>query len=214
MKKRFKKLVIAMFCIMMLTTNQTFAHTGDVYDGEYMSSSPYSQSLLKLLVDTSAITETLTMSMYQEALDWNNISSDVEVSVTRFYYGMSDAGFTYIRGTTWVDENKQGETVPRDANGNICGSNDNWYSVTIYIDIASDAFLGSNDPEGYAIKTIIHEVGHALKLAHPTINSNYTGHTYSGRPLAIMNQGNIDYDYVPTSVQTHDRDNLIYKWGN
>lgn len=212
MRKRFKRLIISMLCIMTLMTTQVFAHRGDVYDGVYMSNSPYSQNPLKLLIDTSAITEALTMTMYREALEWNNISSNVEVSVTQFHLGMSDAGFTYIRGASWTD-GMTGLTEARDQNGYICGANDDWYSVTIYINTHEDAFSGSSYPEKSAIKTIIHEVGHALKLAHPFPDESYADHIYDGLPHAVMNQGLVDEACVAFTVVTHDKKNLIYKWG-
>jgi hypothetical protein len=56
-------------------------------------------------------------------------------------------------------------------------------------------------------KTIIHEFGHVLKLAHPTCSSNSVMH--QGPPRIGGGAANIS----PT-VDTHDRNNLRAKWGN
>ena len=91
----------------------------------------------------------------------------------------------------------------------------NWYRVSIMMNNASNAFSGAPNATNAAMKTFTHEVGHALKLAHPTPNSSLAGHVYAnGVPVAVMNQGYPNSTYIPLDPSGHDKNNLKAKWGN
>ncbi len=215
MKRRVKNYFVWVSLLLLFATGTVYAHVGDVYDGEYADDE---QQHLKLLIDTSAITNSFTMTVYRSALDWNNISSNVEVSVTPYHTGMSDAGFFYVRGLPSVyEDGRTGDVIVRDQNGNVINGDgrydEDWYDITIYINTDTSAY--ASDPYFAQImkKNVIHEVGHALKLAHPIKDSSCSGHVYAGYPLSVMNQGIITLNWVSATVSNHDRENLIYKWG-
>lgn len=83
----------------------------------------------------------------------------------------------------------------------------------ILMNKSDGVFSGANNPTAAAKKTFTHEVGHALKLAHPAKNSSLSEHTYyGGIPYAVMNQG-FPVNAVATTVSSHDKSCLIAKWG-
>ncbi len=135
MKKKTKFFGFVVCLLVMGMAGVTFAHVGDVYDGEYVNDD---QELLKLLIDPSALNEDFTIAMYREALTWNGISSHVEVSVTPYHTGMSDAGFFYVRGMTAMSRpggDGLGEVVAYDANGNPCSNDSDWKAIRIHINM-------------------------------------------------------------------------------
>ncbi len=69
--------------------------------------------------------------------------------------------------------------------------------------IALDSSL-LNDSGAFIEKVITHELGHAFGVYHP-IEVNCTAY-------AVMQQSNTN-DWAYT-IQPHDRNNLIAKWGN
>ena len=140
-------------------------------------------------------------AVYQE---WNDISSAVSID-----------GFTYY--TDGTNQNKDiqivgaaltGSTL---ANTGIYSKNNlgvythqNFWSFTgkvskavITID-TSGTFGGQTDT--WERKTVIHELGHALALDHPSCTNR-----------AIMHQTRSPY--VSSSMQSHDEDCLVEKWG-
>lgn len=157
--------------------------------------------------------------------EWNHISSKVNVSIAYNSPGMpSLSGEMHVLGMYFSDERDFGGTLFYDKNGNLMDSeldsnaNLDWSVIRIYMNTNEKAFKNSScrDATEAARKTFIHEVGHALKLSHPKLNSNLTGHTYyGGRPQAVMNQdypGAYNYAVSPT-VTEHDKSCLIAKWG-
>ncbi len=215
-KTRVKRIILALASVLItgsMISVLSHAHVGDFHSGFYLSSATCNQSNLKLKIETTAQTALLTSEVYYAAFDWNDISSNVDVSVAIAYSGMpSLSGFYSVHGKTYSD-GTFGETIPRDSNGNIVSMDSNWYSVSIYMNTSAAIF--NNDVE-FATKSFVHEVGHALKLKHPTSNFNLTGHTYvGGYPKSIMNQNHpVDNKpWISPVVVQHDIDNLQGKWG-
>lgn len=67
------------------------------------------------------------------------------------------------------------------------------------------------------IRVFRHEIGHALKMAHPIQNGSLKDHNYNGYPIALMNQKSVNggsTNVVSQWVTNHDKYNLIKKWGN
>ena len=134
--------------------------------------------------------------------------------------GMPTYGFFPVYGDPNLGSTL-GRTVPLDSSGNpvsadLAGANSNWYSVRIYMNTSSSAFSGASNATVAAKMTFIHEVGHALKLAHPAKNKSLSGHNKGENknlPLAVMNQGFPNGDEVSSTVADHDKENLKAKWG-
>lgn len=140
-------------------------------------------------------------AVYQK---WNGISSAVSID-----------SFTYYADGT--NQNKDIQIVGAELTGttlantgvyskNILGvyTQQNFWTYTgkvskavITID-TSGRFGGQTDT--WEQKTIIHELGHALALDHPSCTNP-----------AIMHQ--TSSDYVKSSIQSHDKECLIAKWG-
>lgn len=112
-----------------------------------------------------------------------------------------------------------GETCPYDAAGRLTSSfvHTDWSAVMICMNNDPDIYKALGDPLLSAQKTFIHEVGHSLKLAHPTKNPSVYGHNLNGYPYAVMNQGAADITgKIPPSPRPtwHDSTCLKYKWGD
>lgn len=214
--KNVKKIVIvfailAFSCIVNVMT--AFAHNGDYFLNKYSSAALLNQKNLKFLVQNSARTSLLTSDTYKSASAWNNISSNVKVSIAFAAPGMPSSGFYPVCGK-YAPDGVLGETVAYDANGNSTSANNTWYSVTIFMNTAIEEYDQALVPEKDAKKVFRHEVGHALKLSHPKKDKSLIDHTYNGLPLSIMNQGFPYAEYgIPYSVSAHDKSNLIAKWG-
>jgi hypothetical protein len=168
-----------------------------------------------LFITNSAMNSTLTSNVYTTAgSKWNNISSNVHVSITFVgqYGGDSSIGY-FVVGDYYYD-GTIGETIPFDSNGNIASANSNWYRVTIKMNISSSTYSNADNPTNAAMKTFTHEIGHALKLSHPITNYNLSGHDYgAGVPKAVMNSGFPEETYIPYLPADHDKNNLKSKWG-
>ncbi len=206
--------LLSIILILSIWTNDVFAHTGDYFTGTYTADAVCNQNYLKFRVEQTAQTSLLTSTVYQSALNWSGISSNVGVGIAIYQSGMSSVGFYFVIGRVY-DDGTLGETVPRDANGNITSNpNCNWKAVTIYMNTSASAFSGASNPTVAAQKTFVHEVGHALKLAHPVQNNSLLNHSYNGLPRAIMNSGYPDSEAVSSSITSHDIVNLRSKWGN
>lgn len=140
-------------------------------------------------------------AVYQE---WNNISSAVSID-----------GFTYYANGT--NQNKDIQIVGAELTGsalastgvyskNIFGvyTHENFWTFTgkaskVVITIDTSGTFGTQT-DTWQQKTIIHELGHALALDHPTCTDP-----------AVMHQS--ISPYVSSSMQSHDEDCLIEKWG-
>ena len=197
---------------------------------------------VKILLDDSILTHELYKTNdFSAALWWNGITDAVVI------YGPNDtvpAGITPFYVTfaadTSIDGNTYGETVPNGMTYSAYKSLTNkhplvasdWNSITIYLNGITgpsnpfiENFISSADRETQINKVICHEMGHALKLAHPNQNTLFeSGHSFSGshgaylgQPAvyALMNQGRFnstEYFLTAATPQAHDCINLISKW--
>ncbi|MDD6058895.1 MAG: hypothetical protein PUB97_00760 [Ruminococcus sp.] len=209
--KNILSTVISLSIVSASMPLQSSAHEHDYLSGTYTGS--INASCLMFRIESSAQTSLLTNEVYQAAFDWNNISSYVgTIGIAMYAPGMPSTGFFFVYGKSFSD-GTLGETVPRDASGNIVVANSNWRTVSINMNNSSSAFSGATNRTAAAKKTFIHEVGHALKLAHPIQNSQLSGHIYNGYPFSVMNQGYPNGYEVSSSVTNHDCRCLEAKWG-
>lgn len=218
MQKKKAKLKISKLGIFFSTaylslvlSTCAYAHVGDYHSGQYLSNSTCNQSNLKFRVESSARNSKLTSAVYSAGTRWNDISSKVDVSVVMATSGMPTTGFYTVYGTSY-DDGTYGELISRNAQGKIVSMDSNWYMVEISMNNDPSAFSDSNA----ARRTFIHEVGHALKLKHPSANFSLSGHTYyGGLPKSVMNQGppSSSKPWIATTVEEHDEINIIGKWG-
>lgn len=198
--------------ISLALATSAFAHVGDYHSGQYLSGATCNQSNLKFRVESSARNSILTSAVYSAGTQWNNISTEVNVSVVMAASGMPTTGFYTVYGTSY-DDGTYGELISRNAQGKIVSMDSNWYMVEISMNNNTSAFANSNA----ARRTFIHEVGHALKLKHPSANFSLSGHTYyGGVPKAIMNSGpaSSSKPWIATAIEENDEINLIGKWGS
>jgi hypothetical protein len=239
--KRFKRMLawFVIFAIMAgITMIPSSGHNQDIFTG----SIAYDRANIKVYIAANAkVGNVLTMARYRELLTvgrgWNGISSKVKITsveegIGNIYTAINVFGHTYPSISMTF-----GETVPIDSNGNIIntltGLNGNW--SYIYIFMNDDANLWTRGGVSTAIveqrvvKVITHEIGHALKLRHPSDagasawnpisehNIPAEGNNHSLLlPQALMNQGFPDEDLngaVRPACSNHDRSNLIAKWG-
>ncbi|MBQ7131127.1 MAG: hypothetical protein IJO29_01010 [Oscillospiraceae bacterium] len=211
--KRILSVIISLSVAVSALTFNTSAHTGDYFSGTYLSTSPCNQSSLGFVVYSSAQTTLLNYNdVYSKAFAWDGITDNVNIRIAMYSSGMPTSTFYGVIGKDLGTETL-GRITAYSSSGATVSIDSYWHSVSITMN-TSDVFNNSSYPTQSAAKTFMHEVGHALKLAHPEQDSSLTGHTYEdGRPLAIMNQGFVEETYVPTTIATHDRQNLIAKWG-
>ena len=200
---------------------------------------------IKIQLDSSISSHTLySGNDFSSALLWNGITENVII------YGPNDtvpSGITPIIVTfatdTTLNSGTYGETIPNGVTPTELRSmsssqyyalyTSNWNSVTIYL----NGKTGDNNPfihylpnesdrEIQINKVICHEMGHALKLAHPNEeNDDGLRHTFAGcrgdyagqeSVYAIMNQGRfndtVDRKLTASMPQDHDKINLTSKW--
>lgn len=135
---------------------------------------------------------------------WNDISSEVSID-----------GFTYYADGTNQNKDIQifgaaltGTTLASTGvySKNILGvyTQQNFWTFTgkvskAVITIDTSGRFG-RQTDTWEQKTIIHELGHALALDHPSCTNP-----------AIMHQ--TSSSYVSSSIQSHDEDCLVEKWG-
>lgn len=209
--KRILSVIISLSAAVSALTFNTSAHTGDIYTGTYLSTSPCNQSSLGFVVYSSAQTTLLNYNdVYSKAFAWDGITDNVNIRIAMYSSGMPTSTFFSVRGEDLG--NTYGVTAAYNADGTGANLNSDWYSVSITMN-TNGIFNNASNPAQAAAKTFIHEVGHALKLDHPLQKAGLLDHTYSGRPIAIMNQGFPNGTYIPTTVAKHDRYNLTAKWG-
>ena len=199
--------------MMLLVFSMTaYAHSDCVFSGVY-NNNYTNQSNLKLLVYPSALTSTITSSHYNSATCWNNISSNVSVSISYYHTGMPTSGFFTVEGVSIQNGGSivYGQLIPYDINGNIVSSNSNWSYIRIQMNVSAPYNSGSSYTPG---TTFIHEVGHALKLSHPyyCYNSSLLYHN-PNLPASVMNQS-ASSPYLTYYPSMHDRYEIKYKWGN
>lgn len=211
-KRCIASVTAAAFCATMITGTAS-AHNEDILQGKYIGQNGAN---LVFWIDFSArLSLPKYESVYTYGMDWNGISSNVNVTVLEYTAYPPGNGEMYVMGEVF-DDSTLGQTVGYRSNGTISGKNNDWAYVTITMNSDDRIFKYATHPTTAAKKTFIHEVGHALKLDHPKNDRSLMGHVYTdGRPYAIMNQGLPfpDDSLVPSEIASHDRDNLIAKWG-
>ena len=126
---------------------------------------------------------------------------------------MPTGGFLLVQGDSLYsdDDPVLGTTYAYGSNGGNTSLNSNWISVIIYMDTGNH-YNGMSS----AKKTFKHEVGHALKLAHPFAFSPLQYHThgtYNNLPVSVMNQGYPNSDEISVNIEAHDKLLLKNKWG-
>ena len=228
-----KKRLIALFtaAAVACTSTTAYAHTGDVFGGKYTDRT---KANFYVRIHSSAEKSVFSFSnVYMYGEEWNGISSNVKLYVQRVGESVStDLNQINVIGVQWdIDrETKKitmGRTFAYDRYGNECGLDDDWYYSRIGMNVsedASDQYIcycpNYEDRLAMKRKVFLHELGHALKLAHPVQNSNYSMHEYKydGYPKAIMNEGGLDSpedrpEYVSLTIADHDKSCLIAKWG-
>lgn len=223
--KKYAAPFLAGLLAAVTVTSTASAHPYDYWQGLYLSKN---DANIELYVLYTAQTELLTKeNVYDYATNWNNISSNVSVSVEYQNTILPNSNGKWIVAGREFNNTNLGRMNPYDASGNLMdttpGVNSDWSYVRIDINVDAEAFVdlknGLITPSkliSNARKTFLHEVGHALKLSHPKQNSTLSGHTVSnGRPYAIMNQGYVrsSSDAVAPDIAYHDKICLKTKWG-
>lgn len=137
---------------------------------------------------------------------WNNISSKVKISQYTFSGDSDNTGDINFHSVELT-----GTTIGRAHlyKKNVLGgyseidiSSSSAQVVQARIDLDPSLLDASNSTQ--KTKTVIHETGHALALMHPLLN-NCTAR-------AVMQQSSSGY--ANTTVNQHDKNNLIAKWGS
>ena len=168
---------------------------------------------LKVLIsntDSPLVEGKITVDMIQQAVNaWKNISDNIML------YGPNDtapdnATYIWIVGKN-MTSNLYGETRGQRV-GEDCDINDDWDFCEIILNMSPTGalMLGSNDD---AFSTLVHELGHALKLRHPfeAGYNNIQGLTV----LSAMGYGQFNNDPYGCTLYPsgHDKYMLRKKWG-
>ena len=180
----------------------TAASFSNYWSGAYSGgSSPYT---INVIVESSAVTGYLTQSVYSCATAWNGIDSNIFIRHYPSTYtgSYASADFTVrVRGVNSYGK-RFGRLVPTPNN-----VNQNWTSAVIEISTESSSTNNSSYTHTDRQMIFLHELGHALKLAHPHESDS------SWHPLSIMNQGlPSTRDYIPGRPSGYDKYNLSRKW--
>lgn len=180
----------------------TSASFSNYWSGAYSGgSSPYT---INVIVESSAVTGYLTQSVYSCATAWNGIDSNIFIRHYPSTYtgSYASADFTVrVRGVNSYGK-RFGRLVPTPNN-----VNQNWTSAVIEISTESSSTNNSSYTHTDRQMNFLHELGHALKLAHPHESDS------SWHPLSIMNQGlPSTRDYIPGRPSGYDKYNLSRKW--
>lgn len=199
---------------------------------------------VKIRIDSSILAHDLYKTNdFSSALWWNEITDKVIIygpndsvpeGITPFYVTFAtDASIdSFIFGVTVPNGMTYSTYLSLSSAGQHSLLASDWNSVTIYLNGctgSSNPFVihidSSSDRETQINKVICHEMGHALKLAHPnqsdisaSIHSFANEHgSYPNQisVYAIMNQGlfNCTSRVLTAAIpQDHDYINLISKW--
>lgn len=127
---------------------------------------------------------------YDSAMgNWKNISSKVDL-----IKASHDAADIYYVGET-ASSTTIGRIIPYDSYGRVADLNSKWYRVTVHM--YDNTMKSFNMTSAQITSNATHEIGHSLKLAHP-----------SGTIGSVMNQG--IQSIGPT---VYDKNELKRKWG-
>ena len=218
MKKIHKRIIAVLLSSLIWVSVASFpvsatqSHSVCRFNGVYTSTIQPS-NMKFLIMESARVSPYLTTSTYSVATEWNNISSNVHVSVYYHGGGMPTTGFVPVEGKSLYTSSNHilGYTECYDTNGNPTSENSNWLYVKILMDTGNH-FNGISA----AKKTFKHEVGHALILAHPFAFSPLQYHThgtYNNLPVSVMNQGSPNSDEISVNIEAHDKLLLKDKWG-
>lgn len=222
MKKRFFSSLSCIIAAVIAMSPVSYAHTGDIYSGSYTLNQ---QKNLKFRISMSVQNDLMNKDVYESALKWNNISSNVHVTIIMETPGMPTIGDTFGvydgRGGNYEGADyfsNMGSTLAVtqyfDSNGNRIPVKDNKLNekisyARILINVNNKNFKTTED----AAMNFTHEVGHTLLLAHPEKGASGHG-SYDGLPVAVMNQGLPRTSaYVSSEPSGHDILCLMAKWG-
>jgi len=230
---------MAVVMVMQMVASAS-AHNSDIFGGTYFAASPISLSQLNFAV-INAENSLLTLNVIRGGVFvWGGQSSRVRFgTVERMTNTEYTRRFTVNREsiipivghrfpTTTGGGIVLGEVVAQNQNGAEVGVNSNWYSVEIRLNSNPLAWgvdsISETTRRQRATKTVMHEVGHVLKLAHPArgaSSSSIIGHNVSGTsggvagwyPRAVMNVGFPNNNVIASAITAHDGNNLRAKWG-
>lgn len=205
----------------LITATTSYAHKYEYFEEGYIN---YDSDRMHFRISSSAITSLLTKEVYESALDWNSISSKVNLNLFWETPGVSTIGSMISVVGEKLDPGYYGITKIYGVDGirlkKESELNATWGSVQISMNTDFNEYNEVSDANKtrMAKAAFTHEVGHALKLAH-TVNANYLGlemsdHTINGRPYAVMHDVlNEKQKALAYTIQKHDKDCLIEKWG-
>jgi len=160
---------------------------------------------------TSNALSRIDKSIFENAINaWKNISNIDFVYVGDSTTVNTTNSNTYILFDLGdMSVNPEAQMVPYTGNnqtGNEISNHDqDFASVKILIYLRNNEHWTQNDQTNIAYNTAIlmHEIGHALKLAHPTNSST---------PSVMQTEGVTGANFVPR-ITNYDKSALIHKWG-
>lgn len=196
MKRRFIKILSASIAISLLFGTTVFA---DYFGGtRYINANNevryyYSPSIINYHYDGD---------ISSASVSWNNASNSKQIRVT-IWESLSNGPNIdeyYISSTDDINELGLTDPYKKDFWGNnvACGINDNWSFCRVYFYDNNILRWGPDQ----RLRTITHEMGHSLKLAHPS--SSVTSDS-------VMWQSRHGGSMTPT---TYDANQLYSKWGH
>jgi len=205
MMKKAISLVLTLCLVIACTVSANAASYDDYYAaGQYVSYAPTKPSNLRFYIDSSAA-NTFSTTCFQAAYDWNGISNNVRVTSIASYPAPSSQFYNYffIEGEN-LGTGTNGATYWYNSSGASVTYNDSSiYSASIEINTNLSSFnINGKFSSDYVKRTIRHEVGHVLLLAHPS-NLYFASIMHSGVPGGVRSM----------TITSTDEENIRYKWG-
>ncbi|MBR3459782.1 MAG: DNRLRE domain-containing protein [Clostridia bacterium] len=171
--------------------------------------------------DSVYLNNVLKKSDFNIVKQWNGLSDKIVI------YGPNDtvpSGVNVLHVTFKGRTKKSsayGYTNSYDENNEAVDPDNDWHiiEVVFYVGNNNGATLYGK-PKDFIERTILHEMGHVLKLAHPKVNS-YIQSVYEGRGkydsdnkvCSVMNIGKEEPNLNCSRPKWHDIINLRNKWG-
>ena len=204
------------------------------WEGDYIGQAGNAR-YIKFIIDSTGDDSVYLNDVFQEEDfdvidDWKNKSSNIiiygpndTVPPGIAYTGVTFKGKIFTLEGGGFDDNTMGETWGIDNFGNDMWWYDNWNSIIIYLNVNAGTVLDGSDEENYRFreKTILHEMGHAQKLAHPMqiediaiVLNGRGGYSSNTSVVALMNQWNpmSSSNLTCRKPKLHDLINLNNKW--